>query len=301
MWFKNLLVYRLAPDWNIELTKLDEQLSQRPLQRCGNMDMESRGWVYPRHEGQFVHAVNGQWLLALGHEQKLLPASIVNQFAKDRAAEIAEQQDSPVSRKQMREIKERVTEELLPRAFARRRTTWVWIDPSNRWLVVDASSPAKGEEVIEALRKTLDSLPVRPFETVRAPMSAMTGWVSSGEAPTGFTIDQDLELRATDEGKATIRYVRHALEGKEIQEHIAGGKMATRLAMTWSDRISFVLNEQLQIKRLAFLDVLKEQAEAQSEDAEQEFDINFTLMAGEVVQLLADLIPALDGEAPPRG
>lgn len=301
MWFKNLLVYRLAPEWNIDLNTLNDQLAARPLQRCGNMDMESRGWVYPRHEGQFVHAVNGQWLLALGHEQKLLPASIVNQFAKDKAAEIAEQQDAPVSRKQMREIKERVTEELLPRAFARRRTTWVWIDPINRWLVVDASSEAKGEEVIEALRKTLETLPVRRFETVRAPLSAMTGWVASGEAPAGFTIDQDLELRANDEGKATIRYVRHALEGKEIQDHIAGGKMATRLAMTWSDRISFVLNEQLQVKRLAFLDVLKEQAEAQSDDAEQEFDINFTLMAGEVAQLLADLITALDGEAPPRG
>jgi recombination associated protein RdgC len=74
-------------------------------------------------------------------------------------------------------------------------------------------------------------------------------------------------------------------------------KIVTRLAMTWNDRISFVLNDQLQIKRLAFLDILKEQAEGQGENDDERFDIDFTLMTGEVAQLLADLVTALGGEA----
>jgi len=66
--------------------------------------------------------------------------------------------------------------------------------------------------------------------------------------------------------------------------------------MTWNDRISFVLNDQLQIKRLAFLDILKEQAEGQGENADERFDIDFTLMTGEVARLLDDLVTALGGE-----
>ena len=122
----------------------------------------------------------------------------------------------------------------------------------------------------------------------------MTGWVAEGEAPSHFTLDQDLELRSAE--KATVRYVKHTLEGEEIRQHIAEGKVVTRLAMTWGDRISFLLNENLQIKRLSFLDLLKEQADGQAENEDERFDIDFTLMTGEVAQLLNDLLEALGGE-----
>jgi recombination associated protein RdgC len=101
------------------------------------------------------------------------------------------------------------------------------------------------------------------LKVCQSPSAAMTGWVAGGEAPSAFTLDQDLELRSTE--KATVRYAKHSLDGEEIRQHIAAGKVVTRLAMTWNDRISFVLNDLLQIKRLAFLDILKEQAEARGQ------------------------------------
>ena len=66
--------------------------------------------------------------------------------------------------------------------------------------------------------------------------------------------------------------------------------------MTWNDRISFVLDDNLQIKRLAFLDILKEQADGQADNEDERFDLDFTLMSGEVAQLLDDLLAALGGE-----
>lgn len=62
-------------------------------------------------------------------------------------------------------MKERVTEELMPRAFVKKRTTFVWIDPVNGWFVVDAGSPAKAEEVIEHLRHCLDTFLLKPVHT----------------------------------------------------------------------------------------------------------------------------------------
>lgn len=295
MWFKNLSVYRLPANWALDLTKLEEQLSRQALQPCGNQDRESQGWVSPRGDDRLLHVLNHQVLIALGVEQKLLPGSIVTQFANDRAADIEAQQGYKLGRKQMRELKEQITDELLPRAFVRRRTTWAWIDPVNGWLVVDAATPLKAEELLERLNKTLDDLPARTLHTELSPGAAMTDWLLAGEAPSGFTIDRDLELRAIDEGKATVRYVRHALEGEEIQQHIAAGKTATRLALTWNDRISFVLSEQLQIKRLAFLDILKENTE-QGETADEQFDLDFALMSGELAKMLTDVVDALGGE-----
>lgn len=296
MWFKNLLIYRLPKDWAADLAQVEQQLGTFTLQPCGTSVMQSLGWVAPRPQGPLIHSVGGQWLLALGVEQKLLPAAIVKQFAADRAKEIEENEGRRVGRKEMRELREAMTQELMPRAFTRRRTTFAWIDPVNGWLVIDAASPVKAEELLEHLRKSVEGLPARLVDTAQSPMAAMTGWVAAGEAPSGFTLDQDLELRSAE--KATVRYVKHTLEGDEIRQHIAAGKVVTRLAMTWGDKISFLLNENLQVKRLSFLDVLKEQTDGQAENEDERFDGDFALMTGEVARLLDDLLGALGGEQP---
>ena len=294
MWFKNLQIYRLPKNWASDCAQLEQQLSAQTLQPCGASVMQSLGWVPPRPGGPLVHAVNRQWLLALGVEQKLLPTTIVKQFADDRAKEIEENEARRVGRKEMRELREAMTLELMPRAFTRRRTTFGWIDPVNGWLVIDAASPVKAEEFLEHLRKSVEGLPARLVEAQQSPSAAMTGWVAAGEAPSGFTLDQDLELRSAE--KATVRYVKHTLEGDEIRQHIAAGKIVTRLAMTWGDRVSFLLNENLQIKRLAFLDIVKDAADGQAENEDERFDIDFTLMTGEVARLLDELLGALGGE-----
>lgn len=301
MWFKNLQVYRLPLGWKVDVQRLDEQLASHALPGCGSMDMQSQGWLPPREDERFAFVLNQQVLLACGAEQKLLPGAVVNQFAKDRAAEISEREGRPVGRKEMRELKERVTDELLPRAFVRRKTTWAWLDPVNGWLVVDAAAKTRAEEVLGLLIKSVDDLPARLLKTRLSPGASMTTWLETGEAPAGFTLDRDLELRAPGEERATVRYVRHDLEGEEIREHIAAGKTATRLGLTWNDRISFVLTEDMQIKRLTFLDILKEESEGQAESDEERFEIDFTLMTGEVAKLLDGLVEALGGEMQEAG
>lgn len=294
MWFKNLLIYRLPTNWTAESNTVDAQLATLTLNPCSASEMQSIGWVAPRENGALVHSVNRQWLMALCAEQKLLPASVVKQFANDKAKTIEENEGRRVGRKEMRELREAMTLELLPRAFVRRRTTFAWIDPVNGWLIVDAAAPAKAEELLEHLRKSVEGLPAKLLQVNQSPTSAMTEWVAAGEAPANFTLDQDLELRSAE--KATVRYVKHTLDGEEIRQHIAAGKTVTRLAMTWNDKISFVLDENLQLKRLSFLDILKEQADGQAEDEDERFDLDFTLMSGEIALLLKDLLAALGGE-----
>jgi recombination associated protein RdgC len=298
MWFRNLQIYRLGDEWNWDAARLGERLGRAAFQPCGGFDMQSRGWVPPRgEEGELLVAVNRQWLIALGVEQKLLPGSVIRQYTQSRLDELESKQGFKPGRAQARDMREQVTAELMPRALVTRRLVYAWIDPINHWLVIDAASPAKAELVLEHLKLTLDDLPLKLLRTRSAPGTAMTGWLAGNEAPAGFSIDRDCELRAAGEEKATVRYVRHTLDGKEIGGHIAAGKAVTRLALTWHDRISFVLTEQLQVKRLAFLDVLKEEAEKQADGGDDLFEANFVLMSGELAPLLADLVSALDGEA----
>ena len=299
MWFKNLQIYRLPAPWAIDLAKLDEQLARGGFAKCASHEPMSRGWVAPRKDGALIYANNRQWLLSLATEQRLLPSSVVNDEVRERAEVLTETQGYAPGRKQLRELKERVTEELMPRAFTRKRSTFVWIDPQNGWFIVDAGSQGKAEEVVEHLRFCLDELPLKLLHTQVSPQSAMADWLAGGEAPGGFTIDRDCELKAVGEEKSAVRYVRHPLNDEvsaEIKAHLAAGKLPTKLALTWDERISFVLTEKLEIKRLAFLDLLKEEAEKNAEHADELFDADFALMTGELVRFLPALIEALGGE-----
>lgn len=296
MWFKNLQLYRLPVGWDMTVEKLEEQLTKKPFHPCGSQDMESRGWLSPLGNDVLVHAVGGQWLIALGFEHRLLPSAVVKEEADERAAEMAERQGYKLGRKQLKELREQIAQELMPRAFTRRKRLHAWIDPVGGWLAVDAPSQARAEDVLEQLRHTLDSFPLTLLRTERSPVSAMADWLAGSEAPAGFTIDQDCELRSVTEDKAAVRYVRHPLEGDEIKAHLEGGKLPTRLALTFDDRVSFVLTEKLEIKRIDFLDVVRDQIDGQGEDAEALFNAEFALMTGELGLLLPAVVEALGGE-----
>jgi len=296
MWFKNLQIYRLPAPWAVNPDELEAQLAPQAFTACSSIEMQSQGWVSPRNNERLVHVVNRQLLLQLSTEKKLLPSSVINQVTKARAAELEEQQGFPPGRKQTKELKEQVTDELLPRAFSVTRSTFVWIDPVNGWLLVDAGSPSKAEEVLKLLFKAIPKFPLETLRTVMSPGAAMTDWLASDEAPFGFTVDQDTELRSTGEGKATVRYVRHTLEADDVRRHIEAGKQCTRLALTWSDKVSFVLTENLSVKRIAPLDVLKEDSEIGGRDENERLDGDFLLMTGELAKLLASLVEALGGQ-----
>lgn len=298
--FRNLRIYRLPSDWSMTAEGLNASLAASPLTSCGALATVSRGWLPAPRSDQFVHSVNGQWLIRLGAEEKHLPAAALQREVSKRAEKIETEQGRKVGRKEMRDLRERVTEELLPHVLPKPRTTSCWINPKGRWLVIDAGAVARADELLETLNRSIQGVALRPLQTTVSPSTAMTGWLAENDAPAGFSIDQDLELRAAAEGQSAIRYVRHALEGDEIRDHITAGKIATKLAMTWNDRISFLLTSKLEIKRLAFLDILTAQSEQEAESAEEQYDADFTLMAGELTRMLDDIVLALGGEPQPE-
>ncbi|MGR3906551.1 recombination-associated protein RdgC [Burkholderia sp. SR8] len=296
MWFKNLQLHRLPAPWAVTADQMEKWLAPHAFQPGTSIEMQRVGWASPRDDGALVYSINRQMLLVFRSEKKLLPASVVNQVAKARALEIEEQQGFKVGRKQLRELKEQVTDELLPRAFSIRRDTRVWIDTANGWLVIDAAAQALADEVRSLLVKSIDALPLAGVHLARSPVASMTDWLLSGEAPGGFTVDQDAELRSSGEGGATVRYVGHALEASDMRRHIEAGKQCMRLAMTWDDRISFVLTPSLTIKRVTPLDVLKEAADPTAQNDDERFDSDVTLMTGELARMLTSLVDSLGGE-----
>lgn len=295
---RNIHLYRLPNGISASAESLAKQLEKCAFHPCGAMDNQSFGWVEPREGAGLVFSQDKQRLLCFQVEEKILPSSYIARCATEKARQIEEEQDRKVGRKEMRDIRERITEELLPRAFTRLSRSLVWIDNARGWMAIDGTE-ARCDDVLAHLRRSMDMIPhiVLPRTRVFAG-SAMTAWLAAGHAPGLLTIDRDCELRAVAEGKAAVRYVHHTLDGEDVRKHIAEGKTATKVALTWNDRISFVLTEKLELKRISMLDILKEDAESRAENADELFAAEFAIYTGEVAKAIADVIEACGGEAP---
>ncbi|MBV7482486.1 recombination-associated protein RdgC [Bordetella sp. BOR01] len=296
--FRNATIYRLARPWAITAEELGQALGKFAFEPTGDLVRESCGWVPPHVScgDDLVFAAQGHFLLSLRIESKVMPGKAVELAVRERAAELEDEQGYKPGRRQLKEIKERVIDDMLPRAFRQQREIRVWMDPQAGIMAIDAGTPSQCDIVVGMLAKALDPFPVSSLHVHASPAQAMTQWLAQDMAPNGFTVDTDAELRATGDASATVRYQRQPLDANDVLKHIRAGKQCTLLALTWMDRVSFVLTENLVLKRICALDVLTQQADRVSQTDADRFAADFVLMAGELRGLLADLIHAHGGE-----
>ena len=291
---KNMTVYRIAAAWTPDLEGLADGLARQRFVPCSATQPLAIGWVEPRGEAHapLIETIGGQWLMKLQVEKKLLPSSVVKRRIEERAAQIEQSTGRKPGKRETKDLKDEVVLELLPMAFTKQSSIPVWIDPESRTLVVDAGSQSRADEVVTALVKATEGLSVMLLQTTVSPAVAMATWLGTGEAPQGFSIDRECELKSADEMKSVVRYARHGLDTENVRQHIEQGKLPTRLAMTWNSRVSFVLSDSLQVKKLSFLDVVFEGVTAQDGG----FDADAAIATGELRQFIPDLVEALGGE-----
>ncbi|MDH4483453.1 MAG: recombination-associated protein RdgC [Rhodoferax sp.] len=297
--FKNLMVYRLAAPWTLSQAQLEAALQQAHFVECGASQEKSVGWTEPRGQahGACVEVVAGQWIMKWMLEAKTVPGSVVKRKVQEEVHKIEAMTGRKPGKKEIRTLGDDARLALLPMAFTKQASVTLWLDPQAQLLVLDAGSQAKADEVLTSLVKAVDGLVLGLINTQTAPATAMAHWLGTQEAPTGFSVDRECELKAADESKAVVRYTRHALDTGEVVQHIANGKVPTRLAMTWKDRVSFVLTEALQLKKVAFLDVVADKAHTAAGDrSDDHFDADVAIATGELSRLLPQLLDALGGE-----
>lgn len=300
--FKNVTIYRIAPGWEATLESMEAALDAARFVPCGASQDKSVGWAEPRGEehGPLVESVAGQRILKLVIETKAVPGSVVKEKAQEAADHIEATTGRKPGKKETKELREDALQALLPQAFPRRGSVWVWFDLQNGLLVTDAGSQGKNDEVVTALVRAFDGLAVTLLQTAMTPQTVMTQWLATTEPendwPEGFNVERECELKSADEEKSAVKFTRHHLLTDEVRKHLTEGKLPTRLALSWEGRIGFTLTESMQLKKLAFLEGVFDD---RPNDDESGFDTDVALATGELSKLIPAVIAALGGEIEP--
>jgi len=301
MWFKNLHLFRFTEAFDHSADALRESLEKERFQPCTAQESERWGWTHPvgGHDDLLVEQ-NGRLMIAAHKEEKILPASVVNEHLAERLETLQQKLDRPLRKAEREALKEEVLFELRPRAFSRRTTFHAYLNPRSGWLIINSASQKNAEALTELLRKSLGSLPIRSPAPQTPIGTTLTHWLSDDSQPAEFSLEEECELHAPQENGGIVRCRQQSLLDDEVQGHLQAGKTVVKLALNWRDRLSFLLDDQLSIKRLKFLELLQDERDNVETDDDPllNFEADFKIMASEVEKLLEELLQALGGETP---
>jgi recombination associated protein RdgC len=291
MFFRNLTLFRFPESVVNSIENLENDLDQRRLRPCGPLELGTRGFVSPygRNDEALVHRQGAFSLLAIGAEERMLPGVVVNEALAAKLAEIHEKEGRRVGAKERKRLKDEVMTDLMPRAFIRPSRRSAYLDAKDGWFVVDSASRKAAEDAVSEVREALGRFPATPMAPEESPRTLMTAWLVDGNLPAGLALGEECELRDPAEAGAIVRCRRQDLESDEVREHLKSGKQVFQLGLMFDDRISFVLGEDLVVRKLRFLDAVLDQLDDSAESARAELDASFALMTLELKNLFAQL------------
>lgn len=290
MWFKNLVLFRVPAPFQMEPEALGVALKSEPFKACGGLEPFSQGFSPPlgRLGTELVHAANGYTLVCVRREERVLPPAVVREEVDERVARIEQMEGREVRSKERRRMRDEVEFELMPRAFTRSNHTFAYVAHRDGWLVVDAVSEKKAEELLVLFGHAVKGLTVEPFVAEHSPAAMMTNWIGGEPLPKGFELGDQCELRDPAQEGALVRCQRQDLTAAEVRAHLKAGKVAHQVALTFEARVSFVLGADLSVRRLKFEAVDEFDANDET-DPIARFDANFAFMTAELSRLLRAL------------
>jgi recombination associated protein RdgC len=292
MWFKNLYVFAFTKPFSWQEQELEDLLNENLFTPCGSTEVAHFGWTNAlgKHGSSPIHSANKNILLCARKEEKIMPAPVIKEMLEEKIAQHEAEHHRSATKKEKEQFKEDIVFELLPRAFSRVTDTHAYINADENVIVINTSSRTKAEDFLALLRKSLGTLPVTSPAPATAPDEMMTDWLTEQNLELPFQLGMEAEFHALGDDGAVVRVKNQDLASDEIKAHLEAEKFVVKLAMDWDDALSFILCDDLAIKRLKFFDVLHEQNDdIDSDDVVAKIDADFALMAGEINRLINDL------------
>ncbi len=293
MWFKNLYFFAFTRPFEWSEQDLEKHLSEHLFTPLGSTEVSHFGWINAlgKHGDTSVHTANGNFLICARKEEKMLPASVIKDMVEEKVNLLEQEQGRGATKKEKEQFKEDITFELLPRAFSRITDTHAYISPVNNIIVINSSSRGKAEDLLALLRKVLGTLPVTSFDPDICVDETMTDWLTEKSLGGKFTLGMEAEFNALGDDGAVVRVKNQDLIGEEIKAHLDADKYVVKVALEWDESLSFILCDDLAIKRVKFFDVIHEQNDdIDSDDVLAKLDADFALMSGELNRFIIDLL-----------
>lgn len=284
MFFRNLFFYTLPEISALSTETLEAALEANALQPVGALAMQSRGFLPPMGEqGAYLQKLDNSLWLCLGGEDRILPSVVVHKEWQVKIAKLEEAKGHPLGKRARSQLKQETMDELMPRAFVKTSRLNAVINRQQGFIVIDATSAKAAEAFVSKLREALGSFPALPLQSAQAPRSILTNFLLKQSLPENWYLGEECELQDPAEKGAVVKCLRHDLASEEVLAHLTTGKQVCRLALLFDANLSFVLGDDLIVRKFKLLEGAVDSMEnTNTESLEDELMARFALFSGEL-------------------
>lgn len=298
LWFKNAIIYQLNKDNLLEKELIDKAINASPFLPCGNTDSTKSGWISPygeNNDNPLMIDINGQLLLRLKKETKILPSTVIKQALNDKIAKQENMLGRKLKKIEQQSLKDEVFIDLLPRAFSKYHFTWLWIDTREKRVIVDTSSFKLAEDILALLRKEMGSLAITPLSSQQPLDKIMTNWVRNGEQHSPLQLGNEIELKDLLEENQVVRCKNIEIDSPEVFIHIDAGKQVSKLHLADERGLSFILNKDYTLKRIKFdSDIIDKNDDFMPEEKDKKIEADFIIMTKGLSDSINSLIKTVN-------
>ena len=284
MFFRNLFFYTLPEISALSTETLESALEANALQPVGALAMQSRGFLPPIGEqGAYLQRLDQSYWLCLGGEDRILPSAVVHREWQVKIGKLEEAKGHPLGKRARSQLKQETMDELMPRAFVKTSRLNAVINHKHGFIAIDATSAKAAEALVTKLREALGSFPALPLQSAQAPRSILTNFLLKQTLPENWFLGEECELQDPAEKGAIVKCLRHDLASDEVLAHLSTGKQVSRLALLFDANLSFVLGDDLIVRKFKLLEGAVESMEnTNTESLEDELMARFALFSGEL-------------------
>ena len=247
---RNLITY--AAEIHASAEELDNRLPH--FTTLGDHQRVSSGFVnvIPDQDAR-VLKVPGGWAICLREDSKAVPASEVNKAAAEKAQAIFDACGRKPGKKEMKEIKADVIHDLLPRAFARQKMTYILYSERTGRLFVSTSSQKSADLVMTRLVECLESLKTATVYVSEPKMgltARLKNWFDDQGEEYCFGYwypSKEVVLKGGDR-KWSVKAENLRSVADTVREAISGAARVDSIGFKTEDDVEFRITDALRVK-----------------------------------------------------
>lgn len=254
--FSQLSLFHIDPSLVPGINIWETSLQKHAIPLLLDLSIAEQGFAPPyEFSDQMVITAQNSWKIQLRKEKKLLPASVLRQESKRRIKEIEEKEYRQLSAKDKKALKQRVLDELLPRAFSQISTIEGIYIRDKGFLLVNQAQANKREELLSHLRQALGSFEAALILCKKTATDLMSQWLlDNNSLPNDLAIGNYCELKNIANIKSLSRFVNQDIQSKEVIGILEKDHFVSQLALIWQDKLRFILCEDFSLKNIQYLE-----------------------------------------------
>lgn len=285
--FRTASIFRLPVGTPIT----ESALEATPFKGCGPTEPENVGFV-PVYGERFIREIDGNKLIAIRVENKILPAAAINEELEKQVLKRQLEEGRPLGRKERTRLKDEIIFSLLSRALTRSRVIHALITKNG--LIIVGDNERFAQLLLNTLRLAMGSLPVARIGFKMHPEGILTSMIRTEGTPEFFLGDRAKLSDVDDQGVMSFAGIR--LASDDVINHINNGATCHQLQLAWHGGVTFTFKNSMGLTGLIWDDRLIGGA-INEEDLEAELNTAILLASNSFERLTTDVVALFGGEA----